>query len=98
MYGGSPKLSTVFRKKSSMLKSKVRIRLFDLGSYYLYIEIKNYKFSIKNFTKWQHWRHFRNVCFLGEALQHAENRVQNLIWNKMKIFFLIYMRIGRETL
>ena len=24
----------------------------DLGSYYLYIEIKNYKSSIKNVTKW----------------------------------------------
>ena len=48
--------------------------------------MKNYKFSIKNLTKWQHWRHFRNVCFLGGASRHAAHRVQNLIWNKINFF------------
>ena len=69
----------------------------DLGSYYLYIKIKNYKFSIKNVTKWQHWRHFRNECFLGGAPRHSAHRVQYLIWNKINFFFLIYMGIARET-
>ena len=69
----------------------------DLVSYYLYIEIKNYKFSIRNVTKCQHWRHFRNVSFLGGALRHAAHRVQNLVWNKIKNVFLIYVWIFRET-
>ena len=58
--------------------------------------MKNYKFSIKNVTKWQHWRHFRNVCFLEGAPRHAAHRVQNLMWKKTNFFFLIYMRIARE--
>ena len=60
-----------------------------MGSYYLYIEIENYKFSKKNVTKWQHWRHFRNVCFLGGPPRHGAHRLQNLIWNKINFFFLI---------
>ena len=60
------------------------------------IKIKNKKFSIKNVTKWQHWRHFRNVCFLGGVPRHATHRVQNLIWSNIN--FLIYMRIARKTL
>ena len=35
--------------------------------------------------------------FFGRAPRHVAHRVQNLIWNKIKICFLIYMRIGRET-
>ena len=86
--------TTVNAKKTRFFKN---YNYNDLGSYYLYIEIKNHTFSIKNVTKWQHWRHFRNVCFLGGAPRHAAHRVNNSIQNKINFLSLIYMRIARDT-